>query len=109
MGYLMLVALGVTLGMILIGAAIHSELRRAWYGLTLSNGVQVLVSPATYRAILARYRALDEPEAWRRWDDAILDVLRPQRPHEWRYLARSLGYHVSEGFGPRKPRQTVRR
>jgi hypothetical protein len=109
-GYRMLVALGLTFGAIVIAAAIHSELRSADYGIALSNGVEVLVSPRVYRAIIERFGALDEADAWQRWDQAVLDVLRPERPHEWKYLTRTLGYHVAvEGFGSRRRRSTVTR
>lgn len=104
----MLATLGLTLGLILIMAAIHSELRSASYGVTLSNGVEVLVGPEMYREIVKRYRSLDEPDEWMRWDQAILDVLRLERPHEWKFLVRSLGYQVSgEGPGARRRSQTV--
>jgi hypothetical protein len=104
----MLMALGLTFALILIVVTIHSELRSASYGIALSNGVQVLVGPEMYREILNRYRTMDEPDDWTRWDQAVLDVLRPERPLEWKYLVRSLGYQVStEGLGTRRRRQTA--
>jgi len=91
-------------------AAIQSALRSACCGITLSNGVEVMVSPETYRAIMDRYRTQDEPDASIRWDHAVLDILRPDRPNEWRFLVRSLGYHISgEAIGTRRRRQIVNR
>jgi hypothetical protein len=106
----MLATLGLTLGLILIMAAVHSELRSASYGVTLSNGVEVLVGPEMYREIVKRYRSLEEhePDDWTRWDRAILEVLRFERPNEWKFLARSLGHQVvGEGAGARRRARTV--
>jgi hypothetical protein len=104
----MLAALGLTLGLILIMAAIHSELRSASYGITLSNGVEVLVGPDVYREIVKRYRSLDGPDEWALWDRAVLEILRLERPQEWRFLARSLGQQVTaEVPGVRRQRRTV--
>jgi len=104
----MFVSLVLALGLILIGAAIHFELRSAYYGVSLSNGIEVLVTPEMYRAIVTRYRSGEESEALERWDEAILEVLRPERPNEWKFLVRSLGYHVvGESLGARRQRQTV--
>jgi hypothetical protein len=106
----MLVALGIALGCIVIAAAVHSEIRAAQCGVVLSNGVEVLVSPQMYRAIEDRYAARGEADAWQCWDEAVLEVLRPVRPNEWKFLVRSLGYHVApEGFAARRQRQTVPR
>jgi hypothetical protein len=100
----------VAIGFTVTVAATHRALRSAYYGITLSNGVEVLVSPQTYRAIVSQYGNNDEPDAWQRWDHAVLDVLRPDRPNEWKYLVRSLGYRVApEGFGARRQRLTVHR
>jgi hypothetical protein len=91
----MFVVLVLAFGLIALGAAIHFELRSAACGVVLSNGVEVMVSPEMYRSIVARYRSADayerELEPWGRWDRAVLDVLRPERPNEWRFLVRSLG------------------
>lgn len=106
----MLVLLGSTLSLILIGAALCFEIRSAVCGIALSNGVEVLVSPEMYREILYRYQTSDLDDDLERWDQAILDVLRPVRPREWRYLVRTLGYHISEEkHGSRRRRLTVHR
>src|SRR5258707_8390419 len=91
----MLLFLGLTVAIIAIAAAIHYELRSAAYGIELSNGVEVLVSPEMYRDIVHQYRTLDEPDGWKRWDQAVLDALRPGRPQEWEFLPQSLGYPVT--------------
>jgi hypothetical protein len=110
----MLVVLVLAFGLIALGAAIHFELRSASCGVVLSNGVEVLVSPETYRTIVARYRSEgrpvheSEPEALRRWDRAVLDVLHLERPNECRFLVRSLGRQtVPESHLARRQRQTV--
>jgi hypothetical protein len=95
----MLVLCELILGSIVVGAAIFHEVRSALFGLSLSNGVEVLVSRDTYEAIVRRYQADGEPDDRVRWDDAVLDILRPDRPHEWRYLVRSLGYQIASGEG----------
>jgi hypothetical protein len=106
----MLVILGSTLSLILIGAAVYYEIRTAVCGIALSNGVEVLVSPEMYREILHRYQMGDLDDEREQWDQAILDVLRPVRPREWKYLARTLGYQVSgEMHGARRRRVTVHR
>jgi hypothetical protein len=86
----MLALLGVALTSILFWAAFCHELRTACHGVTLSNGVEVLVSPEIYREVLRRYGTLDEPDDARRWDRAVLDVMRPVRPLEWRFLVETL-------------------
>jgi hypothetical protein len=80
----------------------YREARAAYHGLTLSNGVEVLVSPETYRAIVAAYLAVcaadqsagadmaSVPDDAMRWDEAVLKVMRQQRPREWRFLIESL-------------------
>jgi hypothetical protein len=104
----MLVAIGLTFALILIAAAIHSELRSASYGIGISNGMEVLVSPEMFREIVHQYRTLDEPDDWKRWDQAVLEVLRPERPREWKYLAQALGYQVSgEGLAVHRRRHPV--
>jgi hypothetical protein len=95
----MLVATGLILLLIVIAWAIRHELRSALYGVALSNGVEVLVSQAMYGSIVRRYRAADGADDLVRWDQAILDTLRPERPNEWKFLVRSLGYRVSGELG----------
>jgi hypothetical protein len=103
----MIVVMGVVLGLIVVAGVVRSELRSALCGLTLSNGVEVLVSEETYREIVRRFQASD-PGDGQCWDEVVLEVLRPDRPHEWRFLARSLGYHVVEdGIRARRRRRTV--
>jgi hypothetical protein len=105
----MLLAFGLTCALILIAAAVHSELRSASYGIVLSNGVEVLVNPEMYREVLCLYRVMDDPDEWARWDQAVLDILRPERPLEWKFLVRSLGYQVSaEGFGTHRRLQAAK-
>ncbi len=87
----MLALLGVALTSVLFWTFLRHELRTAYHGITLSNGVDVLVSPEMYREILRRYGTLDEPDDARRWDQAVLNVMRPVRPHEWRFLVETLG------------------
>ena len=101
----MLALFGLTLGSIVVAAAIVYEVRSALFGLALSNGVEVLVSQEMYWSIVRRYQADSEPDDRVRWDHAVLDILRPERPNEWRFLVRSLGYQVSSGGGVRTRRQ----
>jgi hypothetical protein len=102
----MLVPIALTLALIMVAAAVHSELRSASCGIALSNGVEVLVSPEMYREIVHQYRTMDEPDDLKRWDQAVLDALRPERPNEWKYLVRTLGYQVAtEGHATRRRRQ----
>jgi hypothetical protein len=118
----MWVVVGLAFGLIALGAAIQFELRSACCGVVLSNGVEVMVSAEMYRSIVARYRSQGgsdpepalglelEPEPWQRWDRAVLDVLRLERPNEWRFLVRSLGRPaVAESHLASRQRQTVRR
>src|SRR4051812_6060908 len=91
----MLISVGLTLAVVLVAMAIRFEMRSALYGITLSNGVEVLVSPQTYDVIVRRYHALVVPDEDNRWDQAILDILRVDRPSEWTFLVRSLGFHVA--------------
>ncbi len=104
----MLALFGLTLGSIVVAAAIVHEIRSALFGLALSNGVEVLVSREMYWSIVRRYQADSEPDDRVRWDHAVLDILRPKRPQEWRFLVRSLGYQIAsaEGVGTRRQRQT---
>jgi hypothetical protein len=83
----MQVLLCLSMTLILV-AFIQNELRSAWFGIRLSNGFDVLVSPEMYRKIVQRYRLSDEPDAW---DRAVLNAIRVERPNEWRFLVRSRG------------------
>src|SRR4051812_24738122 len=49
---------GLALAAVLVAAAVRREVRAAYHGLTLSNGMDVLVSPETYGKILDRFEAL---------------------------------------------------
>jgi hypothetical protein len=88
-------SIGLVLAVVVVGV-VHREIRSAYQGVTLSNGTDVLVSPAEYEEILARFEALEDSAAYpdldddRLWDEAILGVLRAKRPVESRFLARSL-------------------
>ena len=94
----MLILLGLTVTTIITAAYIHSELRSTWFGLTLSNGMEVLVSPEMYEGVVRRYQASGEPDAWKRWDQSVLGVLRAERPNEWRFLARALASPAADPF-----------
>jgi hypothetical protein len=91
----MLLAIGLTLGVIVVVLAVRYELRSALYGISLSNGVEVLVNEETYGSIVHRFQTETEPDDAVRWDHAVLDTLRPVRPREWRFLVRSLHYRVA--------------
>jgi hypothetical protein len=82
----MLALLGLALALILIFAFIYTELRLAWYEIRLSSGIDVLVSPELHEEIVFRFQMSKEPDAWKRWDEAVLSVLRFERPAEWEYL-----------------------
>jgi hypothetical protein len=108
----MVLASGLTLALIVVVLAVRHEMRSALYGLSLSNGVEVLVNRETYGAIVRRFQTETEPDDRIRWDHAILDTLRPERPEEWKFLVRSLRYRVAPtGVAGRRSRrtQTVRR
>jgi hypothetical protein len=112
----MLLAIGSTLALIVVVLAVRHELRSALYGISLSNGVEVLMDHETYGAIVRRFHTETEPEPddLTRWDHAVLDTLRPQRPQEWKLLVCSLRYRVAPahtGVAGRRSRrtQTVRR
>jgi hypothetical protein len=91
----MLVVVGVTVGLIVAAlAAVRYELRSALYGISLSNGVEVLVNQETYGSIVRRFQTEAEPDDAVRWDHAVLDTLRLDRPREWRFLVQSLHYRV---------------
>jgi len=83
---------------------IRHELRSAICGITLSNGVEVLVGKKSYVEILRRYRRLHEPDPARRWDQAVLTVVREERPVEARLLGRTLG---GRPRGRRRPRPSA--
>jgi hypothetical protein len=91
----MLTLLGLTLALVLMAAFIHAELRACLYEITLSNGLEVLVNPEMYEEIGRRFQMLDDPDLLRRWDRAVLNVLRAERPNEWRFLVRSLRQDTS--------------
>jgi hypothetical protein len=97
----MLLAIGLTLAVIVVVLAVRYELRSALYEVPLSNGVPVLVNQETYGSIVRRFQTETEPDDLIRWDDAVLDTLRPQRPQEWKFLVRSLGYRVAPTSGAR--------
>ena len=86
----MLALLGLTLALLLTAAFIHAELRASLYEITLSNGMEVLVSPEMYEEIVQQFEMFDDPDLLKRWDQAVLNVLRVERPNEWRFLVRSL-------------------
>jgi hypothetical protein len=111
---MLLAAIGLTIALITVALAVRHEVRSALYGISLSNGVEVLVNEETYGAIVHRFRAETEPDDLTRWDHAVLDTLRPQRPQEWKLLVRSLRYRVAPAHtavaGRRSRRtQTIRR
>jgi hypothetical protein len=92
----MLWLLGGCLTLVVVVTYVHAEIRSTWYGITLSNGMDVLVSPGMYREIVQQYATLDEPDNWKRWDQAVLRVIRHERPDEWKLLVRALGQSVDE-------------
>jgi hypothetical protein len=105
----MVLAIGLTLALIVVVLAVRHELRSALYGISLSNGVEVLVNHETYGAIVRRFQTETEiePDVRSRWDDAILATLRPERPEEWKFLVRSLSYRVAPaGIAGRRSRRT---
>ena len=82
--------LGVSLSLCLLSALLFAELRTSHFGLTLSNGSEILVRKPEYNRILQRYRALTNSDDPILWDHAILDALRSHRPRECAFLAQSL-------------------
>jgi hypothetical protein len=82
----MLALLGLALALTLIFAFIYTEVRLAWYEIRLSSGIGVLVSPEMHEEIVSRFQMSKEPDVWKRWDEAVLSVLRLERPAEWEYL-----------------------
>ena len=78
----MLMLFALILVSIVVVAAIVYEIRSALFGLALSNGIEVLVSREMYWSIVRRYQMDDEPDHRVRWDHAVLDIIRPVRPHD---------------------------
>jgi len=87
----MLALLGLSVASLLVIAYVYTELRSTWFAVTLSNGLDVLVNPEMYKKVVRRYAMIDEPDVWKRWDQAVLSVLRVARPREWEFLVRALG------------------
>jgi hypothetical protein len=85
-----LILLGFTAALFLATAFIWVEVRAAWYEITLSNGNAVLVSPEVYEEINRQFQIFNNPDSLKRRDHAVLNVLRVERPKEWRLLVRSL-------------------
>jgi hypothetical protein len=107
-GGMMLLAIGLALGLIVVFCAIRYEVRSALYGISLSNGVEVLVNEETYGSIVRRFQTETETDDVARWDHAVLDTLRPVRPQEWNFLVRSLRYRVAPaGFAGRRSRRRL--
>jgi hypothetical protein len=100
----MLPLLGLTVALLLTAALIHAELHASLYEITLSNGMEVLVSPEMHGEIVQQFAMFDDPDLVRRWDQAALTVLRVERPNEWRFLVRSLGRDTSAS---RRRRESV--
>ena len=96
--------LGFTLALLFTAALIHAELRASLYEATLSNGINVLVSPGMYEEIVRQFEMFEDPDLLRRWDQAVLNVLRVERPNERKFLARSLGQDASAS---RRQRESV--
>jgi hypothetical protein len=91
----MLALLGLTLALLLTAALIHADIHASLYEVTLSNGKEVLVGLEMYEEIMQHFAMLNDPDVLRRWDQAILSVVRAERPNEWRFLVRSLGWDTS--------------
>jgi len=99
----MLALLGLTLVLLLTAALIHAEFRASLYEITLSNGMDVLVSPEMYEEVVQQFEMFEDPDLLERWDRAALTVVRAERPSEWRFLARSLGRDPSANRRRREP------
>jgi len=99
----MLALLGLTLALLLTAALTHAEFRASLYEITLSNGMDVLVSPEMYEEVVQQFEMSEDPDLLKRWDQATLTVVRAERPNEWRFLARSLGRDPSASRRRRKP------
>jgi hypothetical protein len=82
---------------------VHAELRASLYEITLSNGMEVLVSPEMYEEIVHQFGMFDDPDLLKRWDQATLTVVRAERPNEGRFLARSLGRDPAASRRRREP------
>jgi hypothetical protein len=91
----MLLAVGLILAVIVVVLVVRYELRSALYEIPLSDGAPVLVNQETYGSIVRRFRTETRPDDLIQWDQAVLDTLRPERPREWKFLVRSLGYRVA--------------
>jgi hypothetical protein len=91
----MLALFGLGLALVVVVVLICAEVRSAWCEIALSNGVDVLVDPEMYEDILSRFQMAEEPHPWKRWDQAVLSVLRARRPRECEYLARTLAQETS--------------
>lgn len=100
---------GLALTTILMGALARSGLSSACECVTLSNGVEVLVSLAAYEEIERRHATSDHREGSNRWDEAVLRVIEANRPRECHYLRETLG-HDRPAIGSEKVRskQTVK-
>jgi hypothetical protein len=94
----MLALLGLTIAILFMAAIIHAELRASLYEITLSNGMDVLVSREMYEEIVRRFEMFDDPDLLQRWDQAVVNVLRAERPNEWRFVVRSLRQDASAGW-----------
>ncbi len=96
--------LGLTLLAVLSATFVLAEVRSADYGLTLSNGVEVMVGPSECRRVFEEYQSLAALDGPSRWDQAVLNVLKPPRPREWLYLAHTLtAGRLSEASVSRAP------
>ena len=104
----MVALLGLTVVSFLVSALVDFQFRSAYHGLLLSNGVEVLVSAEVSGRIERDYTASAERNEEKRWDDAILNALRHDRPREWTYLIQSLAFSKAAlTLGPRRTRQTL--
>jgi hypothetical protein len=92
----MVVFISLTLTLILIALFVDAELRSSLCGIALSNGVEVLVGREIYEEIIRQTRTIDGRVDWKRWDRAILEAIRLERPIESRFLARTLGRRIPE-------------
>jgi len=97
----MLSLLVLALAVLVIAAFVHSEIRSACSGFTLSNGMEVIVGRDEYGAIIRRFNSADAPATWKRWDHIILTTIRAEHPEEWRYLMRALRQETRSRVGTR--------
>ena len=104
----MVALLGLLGVMFVISSLADHYVRSACHGLVLSNGVEVLVNGTVHAQIERDYAASSEFDEEKRWDDAVLNALRHERPREWRYLIQSLNVSQSSTpLGTRRSRQTL--